>query len=67
VASNWLLEIAPDAYLYGSLVQSAPYLKDDGRVQVWGGLYAGAVAAVNRDNERARFGGSGLRMRIRTY
>lgn len=67
VASNWLLEIAPDAYLYGALVQAAPYLKDDARVQVWGGLYSGAVAAVNTDNERARFGGSGMRMRIRSY
>lgn len=67
VTSNWLLEVAPDAYLYGTLVQSAPYLKDDARLQVWGGLYAGAVQAVNRDNERARFGGSGIRMRIRSY
>lgn len=65
--SNWLLEIAPDAYLYGALLQAAPYLKDDARVQVWGGLYSGAVAAVNTDNERARFGGSGMRMRIRSY
>lgn len=67
VTSNWLLEIAPDAYLYGALVQASPYLKDDARIQVWGGLYAGAVAAVNNDNERARFGGSGIRMRIRSY
>lgn len=67
VASNWLLEIAPDAYLYGALVQAAPYLKDDARIQVWGSLYSGAVLAVNEDNERARFGGSGIRMRIRSY
>ena len=25
--SNWMLEYFPDAYLYGSLVHSAPYLK----------------------------------------
>jgi len=66
-ASNWILEIAPDAYLYGALVQSAPYLKDDGRVQVWGGLYAGAVQAVNAEGDKQRFGGSGMRMRIRSY
>lgn len=65
--SNWLLEIAPEAYLYGALVHSAPYLKDDARLQVWGSLYAGAVAGVNKQAEKARYGGSGLRMRLQTY
>lgn len=65
--SNWLLEVSPEAYLYGALVQAAPYLKDDARMQVWGGLYAGAVAGVNKENDRARYGGSGMRMRINSY
>lgn len=65
--SNWLLEVAPEAYLYGALVHSAPYLKDDARMQVWGALYAGAVAGVNKQADQARFGGSGLRMRVRAY
>lgn len=34
--SNWLLVSHPDAYLYASLLQSAPYLKDDARIDVWG-------------------------------
>lgn len=34
--TNWLLAINPDAYLYGSLLQAAPYLKDDARVTTWG-------------------------------
>lgn len=33
--SNWMLRINPDAYLYGALLQSAPYLKDDARISVW--------------------------------
>ena len=66
-ASNWLLEVAPEAYLYGALLQAAPYLKDDARLQIWGGLYAGAVESVNQEAKRARFGGSGLRMRVRSY
>lgn len=65
--SNWLLEIAPDAYLHGSLMQSAPYLKDDARMQVWASNYASALATVNLDNERARFGGSGIRIKVRSY
>lgn len=65
--TNWLLEVAPEAYLYGALMQAAPYLQDDARIQVWGSLYAGAVSAINQEAKRARFGGSGIRMRIRAY
>lgn len=35
-SSNWLYAINPDAYLYTALLQAAPYLKDDLRIQTWG-------------------------------
>ncbi|MGH6828605.1 MAG: phage adaptor protein [Rhizomicrobium sp.] len=35
IAGNWLSASHPDAYLYGALLQAAPYLKDDGRVPMW--------------------------------
>jgi hypothetical protein len=41
--TNWVLADYPDAYLYGALVQSAPYLKDDGRLEVWGTLFTAAL------------------------
>jgi len=41
--SNWILSDYPDAYLYGALVQAAPYLKDDGRVATWGSLFTTAL------------------------
>jgi len=41
--SNWILADYPDAYLYGALVQSAPYLKDDGRATTWGTLFTAAL------------------------
>lgn len=41
--SNWLLASHPDVYLYGALMQSAPYLKNDGRIGTWQALYASAV------------------------
>lgn len=66
-ASNWLLEMSPDAYLYGALTQSAPYLKDDARMQVWSVLYSGAVAGTNLQSNKAKSGGSGLRLKIRSY
>lgn len=65
--SNWLLEQYADAYLYGSLVHSAPYLKDDARIQVWAALYQSAIDAINAESERSKYGGSGLRMKVRSY
>lgn len=65
--TNWLLQDAPDAYLYGSLLQSAPYLREDTRSQVWTPLYAGAVASLNNQSEKARYGSAGMRMRINSY
>lgn len=65
--SNWLLDHYADAYLYGSLVHSAPYLKDDARIQVWAALYQSAIDAINTESERSKYGGSGLRMKIRSY
>jgi len=43
-SSNWLLTLAPDLYLYGALLESAPYIKEDGRIQTWG---LGFTAALN--------------------
>jgi len=54
---NWLLRDAPDIYLYGALVQSAPYLVDDARTQLWAGLYQSSVDALNIENEKARVAG----------
>ena len=65
--SNWLLEYYPDAYLYGSLIHSAPYLKDDARLQTWAALYQSAIDAINAESEKSKFGGSGRRMKIRAY
>ena len=55
--SNWLLAAHPDAYLYGSLAQSAPYLKADDRLQTWSSLFLGVLAdieAADRTGAAAR-------------
>lgn len=65
--TNWLLTAAPDAYLYGALLHSAPYLQDDSRIQVWGTLYIEAVKSLNVQSENARYGSAGLRARIKPY
>jgi len=65
--TNWILDYFPDAYLYGALVHSAPYLVDDQRTQVWASLYQNAIDGINSNNEKAKFGGSGLRMQVNTF
>jgi hypothetical protein len=42
-ATNWVLTDHPDVYLYGALVQSAPFLGEDARLSAWGGLYTAAL------------------------
>lgn len=65
--TNWLLTNAPDAYLYGALIHSAPYLKDDARIQVWAALYQSAIDNLNTSSNDARHSGTGLRMKIRSF
>jgi hypothetical protein len=45
--TNWLLTLAPDLYLYGCLLESAPYIKEDVRLQTWGALYRSALDSLN--------------------
>jgi len=61
--SNWLLDKSPDAYLYGALVHTAPYLQEDPRLTVWGGLYRDVIDGLNREGRRAQHSGSGLARR----
>lgn len=65
--TNWLLTESPDVYLYGALVQSAPYLKEDDRIGTWAGLYQRFVDDMMLADERARIGSSKLKARIRTF
>ena len=64
-ASNWVLERHPDVYLYGSLLQAAPYLRDDERVALWSPLYAQAIDDMILQNERAAFSQGRLSMKVK--
>lgn len=65
--TNWLLADHPDIYLYGSLLQAEPYLKNDERIPVWRGLYDSAMEALNTTDDRALFSGATLKMRTRSF
>ena len=66
-ATNAVLTFFPDAYLYGSLVHTAPYLGDDQRTQVWAALYQSTIDAINRQSESAKQGAVGRKITIRSY
>jgi len=40
--SNWLLREHPDLYLFCSLMQTAPYLKQDARLATWAAMLEGS-------------------------
>ena len=63
--TNWLLEEFPDAYLYGALIHSAPYLVEDERLATWTALYSAALSRINQSSEMSAWSGTGLRMRNR--
>lgn len=59
-SSNWLLTQAPDAYLYGALLEAAPYIKDDNRIQVWAMGLSHAIDGLNRIGAEQSFAGSAV-------
>jgi len=65
--SNWVLQYHPDAYLYGVLVHSAPFLGEDARMGTWSALFQNAIDAINGESDKAKTSSSGRRMKIRSY
>ena len=61
--TNWLSTRWPDVYLYGALMHSAPYLKDDERVAVWAGLHDRALEEIRLEDHKAQWSGSTLKIR----
>ena len=56
--TNWLLDAHPDIYLYGSLMQSAPYLQADERISIWAGKFQQILEQLKTSDEKARFSGT---------
>jgi hypothetical protein len=55
--TNWLILSHPDIYLYGVLLQAAPYLEDDARIPVWGSMLEKALDSLSSATTNAQFGG----------
>jgi hypothetical protein len=65
--SNWLLSSSPDIYLYGALLQAAPYLQDDARIQTWATLYERALNDLQTADDRSATSGGALLTRAKTF
>ena len=50
-STNFLTGSAPDILLYATLLETASYLKDDERVQVWLGYYEKAKTALSNEDK----------------
>lgn len=48
--TNWLTDYAPQLLLYRTLLEAAPFLKNDERIPVWQGLYDRAAAMFNGED-----------------
>jgi hypothetical protein len=64
--TNWLLTASPDIYLYGALMQAAPYLKDDARIGTWSQMYLTALQDLQTADDRGSTSGGALIMRAKT-
>jgi len=67
VTTNWLLASSPDIYLYGALLQAAPYLQDDARIPVWSSLYDRAMIELQTADDRGASSGGALLTRAKTF
>lgn len=67
VATNWLLNKHPDIYFYGALLNSAPFLKEDARINTWIQFYQNAVDSLKILDERGRTASNGLKQIVKGF
>ena len=49
--TNWLTQYAPNAMLYGTLLQPMPFLKNDARIQMWQQQYDLIMATLKAEDQ----------------
>ncbi len=63
-ASNWLLTLAPDVYLYGTLLESVTFTKDTDSGQVWSAAYSAAIEELARHGRNYKGGSAPIRVTV---
>lgn len=57
---NWLIQNAPDLYLYATLLEATPFIKGDQRIPVWQGLLEQAIQDLEAEDRSGSLGGNTL-------
>ncbi len=65
--TNWLLTLAPDVYLYGALMEAAPHLHEDERIQTWSQGFNGVIDELNRMSMTAAFNAGPMAISVTGY
>lgn len=60
--ANWMLDNAPDVYLYGTLQEAKPYLEDYEDLAIWASMYEAAITDLEDEDKRSKRSGSPLVM-----
>ena len=58
--TNWILQYAPQVYLYSALIEAYQHIKDDARLITAARQYAGAVNALIEADKLERYSGATL-------
>jgi hypothetical protein len=61
--SNWLLEDAPNIYLYASLIEAEAWVKNDPRIATWAQLLESAFNDIESNDDAGQHSGSDMTMR----
>ena len=62
--TNWYTDNAPEVLLYAALLESAPFIGDDPRLQVWGSLLSEAIGTIENEFRREKNSGPSKRVRV---
>lgn len=54
-STNWLIELSPDVYLYGTLLETAAYMQQDDRVGLWAAAFTSALDQLSIHGNRQSF------------
>jgi len=63
ITTNLMLTDNPDVYLYGSLLEAEPFIKNDTRIQIWGTSFYKAITDIQDQDAKDRHSGSEMRIR----
>ncbi len=63
--TNWLLELAPDVYFYGVLLQAEAWQVNNEQARGWKAMFDEAIAELRADGDKRKWGAGPIVPRLR--